>query len=256
MAREEGKPPPGHDPDPLDSIPALTTRALTNPPDQVAALKLVADSIAQQRQLAARAVLFHPGTISAYVLVLAIAGRLLYKSSGDIPLVTTTCAGITMTLLVAVRALTSGYIARAEQFSTAFLENDDGERDIIIGSRYGEAMIGCLILRIEQEGRGDGRRKRGSGSGRAGGKALIRAWTTKQKYRGAGVGTELLEEAVRLAREKLGNSAEIGFATEHANSIKVLPEMFNSGFRKGDARAAISLQAVVESAASGSKKRR
>jgi len=66
------------------------------------------------------------------------------------------------------------------------------------------------------------------------------------KHRGKGVGTELLEEAVRITREKLGNSAEIGFAAGHANS-KVLPEFFNATFKKRDGRAAKALEKMVES---------
>jgi hypothetical protein len=245
---------PPLNPDPLDSIPPLTTKTLTTAPDKVAALKLVADSIAQQRQFAAKAALFHPVTIAIYILVLAVASQFLYKSSGDLPLMVTTWAGITMTFLVGVRAWTSEYIAMAERFSSSFLENNDGEQDIIIGSRYGEGIIGTLILRIERNGHSSGKKK--SKGGKTGGKGLVRAWTTKQRYRGAGVGTELLEEAVRLTRDKLGNSAEIGFAAEHANSSIVLPEMFNRGFRKREARAAMALEAVIESTTGSSKKKR
>jgi GNAT superfamily N-acetyltransferase len=241
-------------PDPLDSIPPLTTKTLTSAPDKVAALKLVADSIAQQRQLASTAVIFYPVTIAVYVLVLAIVSQLLYKSNDDIPLLLTTGAGITMALLVGVRAWVNEYITLAEGFNTSFLENDDGEQDIIIGSRYGEGIIGALILRIERNGHGNGKKK--SKGGKTGGKGLVRAWTTKQRYRGAGVGTELLEEAVRLTREKLGNSAEIGFAAEHANSKMVLPEMLNQGFRKREVRAARALEAVIESTTGASKKKR
>ena len=246
---------PPFTPDPLDSIPALTTKPLTTGPDRAAALKLVADSVAQQRQLAAKAIIYHPITIAVYVLVLAIASQFLYKSTSDIPLIVTTCAGITMTLLVGVRAGTNEYINLAEAFNTSFLENDDGEQDIVIGSRYGEGIIGALILRIERNGHGNGKKKP-KGSGKTGGTGLVRAWTVKQRYRGAGVGTELLEEAVRLTREKVGNSAEIGFAAEHANSKMVLPEMFNRGFRKREVMAAMALEAVIVNTAGGNKKKR
>jgi hypothetical protein len=258
---QDDEAPPLEPLDPLSSLPPLTTRVLTSAPDRIAALKLVADSIAQQRQFAAVAVIFHPATIAAYILALAIASQILYRTSGDIPLLVTTCAGITMTLLVGVRAWTGGYITQAEAFSSSFLADGDGEQDVVIGSRYGETIIGALILRIERNGYsghghwGSNGRRRTKGS-RNGGKGLVRAWTTKQKYRGAGVGTEMLEEAVRLTREKLGNAAEIGFAAEHANSVMVLPEMFNRGFRKREVRAARALEAVVESMSGASKKKR
>lgn len=218
--------------DPHHSIPPLTTKTLTSAPDKVAALKLVADSIAQQRQLAAKAVIFHPLTIAIYILVVAVTSQFLYKSQGDIPVIVTTCAGITMTLLVSVRAWVNEYLSLAEGFNTSFLENDeDGERDTIIGSRFGEEIIGALILRIEKNGQ----------------RGLIRAWTTRQKYRGTGVGTELLEEAVRVTREKLGKAAEIRFIPEHANSKMVLPEMFNQGFRRREVGAARALEGVIRS---------
>lgn len=241
-------------PDPVGSIPPLTTAALTSTADQVAALKLVADSIAQQRQLAAKAIISHPATIAAYILIIAIVARCMYRSSEDIPLIVTTCAGITMTLLVGVRSCVSGYIDLAEELSASFVENDGGEPDIIIGSRYGESLIGALVLRVERNGNGCGKKK--SKGGKPGGKGIVRAWTTKRKYRGAGVGTELLEEAVRLTRERLGNAAEMGFAAEHANSQMILPEMFNWGFRKREAKAARALEAVVASTSGGSKKKR
>jgi hypothetical protein len=241
-------------PNPLDSIPQLTTKTLTSASDKVAALKLVADSIAQQRQLAANAVIFHPVVVAAYLLILAITSQFIYKARGEIPVIITTCSGITMALLVGIRAWVSGYITLAEEFSSSFVETADGEQNTIIGSRYGEDIIGALILRIERNGNGNGKKK--SKSGKTGGRGLVRAWTTKQKYRGAGVGTELLEEAVRLTREKLGNSAEIGFAAEHANSKIILPEMFNRGLRKREARAARALEAVIESTTAGNKKKR
>ena len=158
-----------------------------------------------------------------------------------------------MACLIAVRGITSGYINMAEQFNWNFAKNEEGEEDVIIGSRYGEELIGALILRLERNGSPGGKKKT---KGKTGGKGLVRAWTTRIKYRGTGVGTELLEEAVRVTREKLGNSAEIGFAAEHANSKMILPEIFNGGFRKRETKAAKALDAVIESMDPGSKKKR
>jgi hypothetical protein len=149
-----------------------------------------------------------------------------------------------MACLVGVRGLTKGYINLAEELNWNFAQNEEGENDIIIGSRYGEDIIGTAILRLERNWNG-GRRK--TKTSKMGGKGLVRAWTTKMRYRGTGIGTELLEEVVRITREKLGNSAEIGFAAEHANSSMILPEIFNGGFRKREVRAARALEAVIES---------
>ncbi|KAE9371377.1 hypothetical protein N431DRAFT_410028 [Stipitochalara longipes BDJ] len=241
-------------PNPLEGVPPLVTKQLTDEDDKVAALKLIADSIAQQRQQASRAVIFHPLTLAGYILLLAIISNFIYKSRSDIGIIATTSAGVTMACLVAIRGLTGGYLNLAEEFNWKFATNEDGDEDIIIGSRYGEEIIGATILRLEGKGNGSGKKK--TKSAKTGGKGVVRAWTVRVKYRGKGVGTELLEEAVKITREKLGNSAEIGFAAEHANSKMILPETFNASFRKREARAAKALETVVESMDTGSKKKR
>jgi hypothetical protein len=239
---------------PLADVPPLTTTTLTSEADKVAALKLIADSIAQQRQLASRALIFHPITIAVYIAVVAITSQFMYKDRSDIGILATTLAGVTMTCLIAVRGLTGGYLTLAEDFKWAWIQNEDGEEDTIIGSRYGEELIGALVLRLERNGNGGGKKK--AKSGKTGGKGVVRAWTVRIRYRGGGVGTELLEEAVKVTREKLGNSAEIGFAAEHANSKMILPEIFNGAFRKRETKAAKALEAVVESMDGSSKKKR
>jgi ribosomal protein S18 acetylase RimI-like enzyme len=236
---------------PLEGVPPLTTTVLTAEDDKVAALKLVADSIAQQRQIASRAVIFHPLTLALYTAILGIVAKLMYKESSDAALLVTTYAGVTMACLVAVRSATAGYIQHAEDFNWSFAKTEDGEEDTIIGSKYGDNIIGALILRIERATNG---KKKGK-NGKMGGKGVVRAWTTKMRYRGTGVGTALLEEAVRKTRERLGNSAEIGFAQEHANSKMVLPELFNGTFRQKERRAALELESVVDGMDTGRKKR-
>lgn len=219
--------------EPLNSIPPLTTQILTSAPDIVSAVKLITDSIAQQRQIAANAVIFHPSVICVYVLILAVIHQAVYNNSGDIPLLVTTCAGVTMSLLVAVRAWVSGYIAHAEELSSTLVRDGDGKCDIIfVGSRYGETLIGALILEIERTAPNAGR-------------GVITAWTTKQKYRGVGIGTGLLEEAVRITRSTLGDAPEIIFSPEHANSKMVLPEMFNKRFEQREDRARKALESIM-----------
>ena len=240
--------------DPLEGVPPLVTKQLTDEDDKIKALKLIADSIAQQRQHASRAVIFHPLTIAGYIVLLAIMFKLVYKTRSDLGIVATTAAGLTMACLIAVRGLTGGYLNLAEDFNWKFAKNEDGEEDIIIGSRYGEEIMGALILRLERNGNGSGKKK--SKSAKTGGKGVVRAWTVRIRYRGKGVGTELLEEAVKITRETLGNSAEIGFAAEHANSKMILPEIFNASFRQKEARAAKALEKVIESMDGGSKKKR
>lgn len=233
-------------PNPLDSIPPLVTSVLTTEDEKIAALKLVADTIAQQRNAAARAIIFNPMVLAGYVLLLAVLNNYLYSTISDIGLVLTTSAGITMACLVAVRAVTAPYITMAEEFNFKFIKSPDGDEDLVIGSKYGDEIMGACILRLEPNPSSPSKNKKSKG-GKNGGKGVVRAWAVRVRYRGNGVGTELLEKAVETTKEKLGNSAEVGFAKEHANSKMVLPNWLNSGFKKAERRAAGALARVVES---------
>jgi hypothetical protein len=67
--------------DPLENIPPLTTTLATTTEDKIEALRLVADSVAQQRQLASKAVILHPLTIAVGVGLLAVVGQWLATAS-------------------------------------------------------------------------------------------------------------------------------------------------------------------------------
>lgn len=150
-----------------------------------------------------------------------------------------------MTMLVSVRAMTGGYLAEAEKMTWAFMSNPEtGEDDLLIGSKWGQDVIGALVLRLERPG-GAASKKKGKAAKGGKGKGIIRAWTTGLKFRHRGIGTGLLEEAVRITRERLGKDAEVGFAADHANSKVILPSLFNGGFRKRE-QMAIKLLKEVE----------
>lgn len=154
---------------------------------------------------------------------------------------TTLGCGIVMSYLLAIRYLTGPYIKFAEQLNWSFLTDPStGEEDIIIATKFGTEIVGALILRLD--GAHHSPKKK---SKQKGGKGLIRAWTTKLRYRGKGVGEDLLREAIRITKERCGRDAEVGFAKEHANSRTVLPEMFNGVFRKREMRAARALERVL-----------
>ncbi|CAL3968330.1 unnamed protein product [Diplocarpon coronariae] len=139
-----------------------------------------------------------------------------------------------MACLVGVRGVTSRYLTLAEELNWDFVRNAEGEEDVILGSRYGEELIGALVLRLERNG------KRAKG-----GRGVIRAWTVGARYRGNGVGTELLEQAVKVTRKRLGRDSRVGFAAGHANSEMVLPGLFNAGFRRREMLAGRMLRDVV-----------
>jgi len=245
---------------PEDDIPDLSLETLRDDTSKVAALRLVADSVAQQRQTAARALLTHP--VSFAGLFACVAAPCNYYAGGfrnvDVGTGILLAAGIAMTYMLAARYVASGYVHLAETLiNRAWLRNPDtAEQDLIIGTRFGGEVIGAVVLRLEPGPPGSagyshhhhgGKRRGRNGNGALrGGKGVIRAWTTSLPYRGRGVGTDLLDEAVRLTREKCGRDAEVGFAKEHANASMVLPELFNGPFRQRERKAAQALKAAVE----------
>ncbi|KAF5506638.1 hypothetical protein CGCS363_v004631 [Colletotrichum siamense] len=239
--------------DPLDDIPPLSLEVLSSRDDKAAALHLIADSIAQQRQQASFALVFHPVPLAGLSLALGVAYQ---YAKQDLGTTLTLLSGVLMTYLLAIRYVTSGYIPLAEAVSWSFIRpvpdaTSPTEEDLVLGTRFGSEIVGALVLRLEPAvpiavpaGSGGGRRRNKASSFR-GGKGLIRAWTTKLRYRGKGVGTDLLHEAVRITRERCGKDAEVGFAMEHANSQMVLPEFFNGTFRKRERWAAKTLDGVL-----------
>lgn len=150
-----------------------------------------------------------------------------------------------MTYLVAVRFFTAGYLRAAEAVGWGFLSSKEGDRgggeeeeDIVIGTRFGDDLIGALVLRLEPPASKDEEGGKGKG--------VIRAWTTKLRYRGKGIGGDMLREAVRVMRARSRREdATVEFAKEHANSVMVLPEMFNERFRRREEKAKRALEAAV-----------
>ncbi|KAI9721962.1 MAG: hypothetical protein M1812_001920 [Candelaria pacifica] len=233
------------DNNPLANVPSLTTYLTTSSSEKISALKLVADSVAQQRQTASRALIFHPLALGALGLVLAIVAQiLLNRPRGHVALVATTWAGITMAALLSVRWATGGYIEAAEGINWKWLCDDEGREDEVLVTRFGEEVIGCVILRFVAEG-GKGRRKRVA-------RGVIRGWAVRLRYRGKGVGLGLLEETVGVVRERGAEGVE--FAADHANSKRILPSLFNGGFDRRDRKARRKLEELVD--AQGLSKKR
>lgn len=189
--------------DRLAGIPELTTFTAESEDDKVAALKLVADSVAQQRQMASRILIFNPLNLAILAVILAVAAQLTNIGHAGIWRVFTTWIGLVMAYLVAVRGFTKGYLDLAEEINWAWLDEDR-----ILVTRFGDEIIGALVLGWTP---GD---KKGSRRAKVG-RALIRGWAVRLRYRGKGIGTGLLEEAVEIVNEKGGDG--IDFAEEHAS---------------------------------------
>ncbi|KAL7922263.1 hypothetical protein ACQKWADRAFT_292932 [Trichoderma austrokoningii] len=249
--------------DPLDDVPPLSLEPLLTYDDKVAGLNLIADSIAQMKQRAARSLVFHPLCLALLIIAWAGVFRWAYVPlSGDPSLALLLSCGIAIIYLTAIRYSTERYAKLAEDMRWSWLDGPESiEGDLVIGARYGGALIGALILRLEPRfspgtyisGR---RRNRSRSVSFRGGKGIIRAWTTRLRYRGKGIGRGLLDGAIRIVKDRCGKDAEVGFAQEHANSTMLLPALFNGTFRRDEVRAAKALEKALEEWESTKKKKR
>ena len=186
---------------PADSDPPpLSIYTTTDSADREAALRLIADSIAQQRQVAARSFTLHPLTLAVALALLAWGYQALLPRGIGTAL--STLSGLSMLALVSVRKLTSPYILAAEAIHQDFL--DEGE---VVVAKFGEAIVSTAVWGWIPEGKK-----------RKGLKAEVRAWTTKLRYRGTGVGTGIVETVCDEIKKKGGEGVE--FAADHASELK------------------------------------
>ncbi|KAI4220792.1 MAG: hypothetical protein L6R36_007367 [Xanthoria steineri] len=264
-------------------LPTLSTYATTTQSDRTSALHLVADSIAQQRQSSSFSLITHPYPLSLTILILGILSQYLdfatfattaagvimilllgvrMMTGGYIPLAET----INFTWLDGPAGLRvggkkghgrspsggasgnvdpapltktnsgnvisagggNGKRSRNNSNSSSRGEAKDVENMVIVSKWGEEEIIGALVVRVSRKEK----------------KAVIRAWTVKLRYRGKGVGRGLLEECVRVAKEK--GCGRVEFEREHANSHKVLPDIFNKGFERREKRAKAVLVEVMK----------
>ncbi|KAI9891082.1 MAG: hypothetical protein M1814_003281 [Vezdaea aestivalis] len=233
-----------------DEIDTRTLRTTTDPSNEqiVSALRLTADSVAQQRQNASRAVISSPLTLAVYTMVLAALYSRLVRSNSDLPLYFTTAAGLTMAALLGVRSYVQGYLDEAEKIGLKWLvEAQDGEDDDtpraeqkVLVTEFGEETVGALIMAFPPP---SPKRKKPRGEDV---RVRIRAWTTIRRYRGKGIGKALLEEAVKLARDRFGPDVRVDFDQRWAGYRQLLPGLFLGGFRKREEKAKRALQEVLK----------
>lgn len=199
--------------DPLAGVPELKTYMTNDEDDKISALKLVADSVAQQRQTANKALITHPLNMAIVVAIVALVARYMYESKSDIYLAGTTGAGIVMALLAGFRYLTKDYLFEAETINWDWLDDAD-----VIVTKFGEEMIGTVMIDWLS---GESRQKR-----KKAWRGEIKAWTVRLRYRKKGVGSALLEEAVKEAKKKSAETIE--FADDHASELSNVDDILSS----------------------------
>ncbi|OGM45102.1 hypothetical protein ABOM_006670 [Aspergillus bombycis] len=219
---------------PNQNLPDLTTILAHTIPEKITSLRLISDSIAQQRQTASRAILFYPPTLTLLTLTLLLISQHLYQTPFNWPLLLTTGTGSIATILLLTRYTTRGYLDEGERvgtwrwlFTNHYTNSDssqppnqhptsedpepqdrDREKDLIFISKFGERIIGTLVLRavdtvseLDEHVSFPERAKIGVLGGRST-VGVIRAWTVRLQYRGVSVGRGLLEAAVAVCRER------------------------------------------------------
>lgn len=217
-----------------DELPQLSFEILTRPADKIDALKLIGDSIAQQRQIASQHIIFHPTCLAGLVAALAITHVALRVPSNDYGTMLLTYSGIVLTYLLAVRYLTSEFVNIAEDMDwNTWLKGPGDKDDIIFGARYGTEIIAALVLRLPNKYNAQEN------------VALIRAWTTVRRYRGRGLGGDMLREAIMHVRKTRGSDCAIDFAEDHAHSKMPLRPVFNEPFRARNTKASKALANAV-----------
>ncbi|KAI9798921.1 MAG: hypothetical protein M1825_004934 [Sarcosagium campestre] len=210
--------------------PPLSTSLVTSPQDRLPALRLIADGVAQQRQLASRALIFSPLTLTCYVGLLAVLAYHfdVQRTWAKWPQFVTTAAGITVAALTAVRWACQGYIDAAEELGPSWLAADDQ----VLATTFGDRCVGTLVMSFDRD------QKLGR----------VKAWTVERRYRGQGLGRDLLVQALEISRQQMGDTAGLMFDKSHVYSKRVLPSMFNTGFDARERQAWQVLTDVLEDA--------
>ncbi|OAA68860.1 GCN5-related N-acetyltransferase [Cordyceps fumosorosea ARSEF 2679] len=252
---------PGADLVPLDDIPELSLDVLRTEPEQREGLDLLADTVAGMRTPATVTVVSHPTCLVPLTTLLSV----IYYARRAVPghfRVTACCTyGAVLLYVLLVWCLAAPYKAFARDIRddpAAWLDEEGPGRDIMVGARGRDnELLGVVVLRLSPKlvptgggpggGGGHGHRRRGAARSLSfkGGRGLIRAWAVRRKSRGRGVGRELLNEVVRITRERCGRDAEVGFIRDHAHSRLVFHRMFHGFFHKVEIGADRALRAAV-----------
>ncbi|KAJ5467978.1 Acyl-CoA N-acyltransferase [Penicillium sp. IBT 31633x] len=245
--------------------PGQSTDVATEDFQIVAALKLIASSVAQQRQIAAKQLISHPITLALVAVVLGCSINIIYHDQSNWLYILVTCAIALSTGLSIVKRLVDGYIDEAEMVGTlnwlyghdpcrgngSIAEQTDPEFNsdngftFVLVHRFKRRIIGALVISIvpndtepDQEVILTGFPKNKNYT------PFIRAWTVQQEFRGYGIGADILNEAVKICYEKGWQAPR--FASSHANSVRMLYPTFHRDMDHASAMWSSYLRKRVE----------
>jgi hypothetical protein len=233
------------DKDPLADIPPLNFEHAQSDKDRVEALKLVTNTITQQRSVASKALIYNPFTFGIWALLCGILYPFVVKKEGDLPIMLTSSVGLIMAVLAGIRFIVKPYEDLAEKINWDWLGNDE-----IIVARFGDNIIGTCVYRIEGGVTGKKKSQNNSTSKRL----LIRCWTTRRRERERGIGQGLLEKVVDIAKENGCDSVEFAPKEIRAGAERVLNNWngiggfvnFNAEFDKNEDRAEAFLRRILK----------
>lgn len=187
-----------------EPVPELTISHAASTAELIAAHKLIADSIAQQRATLVRSLLYGQPhlTIPPYILLLSW----LYAQNSNVATALLLSAGCTIAILSLCGRFADDYIEEAEKVGStrgyeAMMESG---REVVV-ARWGpeKEVIGVAVTELQKEGKG--------------GRGVVWALAVRLRYRKHGVGRGLLEEVVKVVRKKFGDDADVLFADAHTS---------------------------------------
>ncbi|KAI5848277.1 hypothetical protein BZA05DRAFT_403546 [Tricharina praecox] len=177
--------------------------------ERAAALHLITDSIAQQRQTLSRSILSSPVFLLPSLSLLSLV---FYLNRTNIPTAVILLSGVCIAILSAIRMEGAQYLEEAERMGREGIEvlNEEEEGTKTVVATWGEKVVGVAVVRQGE----------------------LWAWTVLLRYRRSGLGRDLLARVVKEA----GEEGVKGVAKDNANSyrIKGLPGTFNAPFASNE----------------------
>ncbi|KAJ5130069.1 uncharacterized protein N7515_006108 [Penicillium bovifimosum] len=261
-----------------DAFPTIKTHVLEPPiplppclnlatedSEIVAALKLIAASVAQQRQQVAKHLIFHTLFLVPIAAIILLANKAIYEDpSSWLYTIVQAATALSMVLLI-LKRLVDGYLDEATGVGTlkwlyghdpSSEANRDNEQTdpalpsenggtFVLVYRFKKRIIGALVLStVSRVDNPDTHASAHSTAKTKTYEAFIRAWTVQSAFRSCGVGGELLNTAVQLCHWKGWQGPR--FANAHANSLRVLPRSFHGNMDRESELWSSYLRARIE----------